>query len=134
MVYVDNDRNAFRNMKMCHMLADTLVELHEMADKIGIKRKWFQGKRTPHYDVCLSKRKLAVEHGAQEIDRRKAGQIIRKWRDLRALDKEFTNWRILTNSIEGEYPECPKCKGTKITISQMPKYWLCLTCGERWLR
>jgi hypothetical protein len=29
-------------MVMCHMLADTSAELHEMADRIGIARKWFR--------------------------------------------------------------------------------------------
>ena len=49
-VYVDNQKNPYGRMKMCHMLADTLEELHAMADLIGIKRKWFQNESTPHYD------------------------------------------------------------------------------------
>jgi hypothetical protein len=47
------------------MMADTLEELHEMADKIGLKRSWFQGKAsTPHYDLIESKRELALKNGA----------------------------------------------------------------------
>lgn len=53
-----------RRYKMCHMLADNEDELHAMADKIGVARKWYQGD---HYDIAMSKRALAVEAGAREI-------------------------------------------------------------------
>lgn len=54
-------------MVMCHMIADTLDELHAMADRIGIRRKWFQSQSsTPHYDICKAKRALAVKAGAVE--------------------------------------------------------------------
>ncbi len=69
MVYVDNMNADFGQMKMCHMIADTTKELNAMADKIGVQRKWIQNPGTwqEHYDVCLSKRKLAVKYGAKEI-------------------------------------------------------------------
>lgn len=70
MIYVDDPIWPFGRMMMCHMLADTLHELHEMADKIGVARRHFQNERYPHYDVCKSKRRLAIVHGAQEIDRK----------------------------------------------------------------
>jgi len=41
-VYVDTARHPFRGYIMCHMVADTLNELHLMADKIGMERRWFQ--------------------------------------------------------------------------------------------
>jgi hypothetical protein len=67
-VYVDDmhkyPMGQFRRMKMSHMIGDTEEELHAMADKIGIARKWYQAD---HYDVCISKRELAVKHGAVEI-------------------------------------------------------------------
>ena len=67
-VYVDQSIYKYRRMVMCHMVADTLEELHEMADKIGIDRKWFQSdSRYPHYDICKTKRALAVENGAKEV-------------------------------------------------------------------
>ena len=35
-----------------HLVADTLQELHEFAEKVGLKRKWFQDhKDHPHYDI-----------------------------------------------------------------------------------
>ncbi len=63
-VYVDDMYAPYFNMKMCHMTADTLEELHAMAFKIGVRRKWFQDHDTPHYDICMAKRKMAVYHGA----------------------------------------------------------------------
>ena len=39
-VYVDDMRAAFRGHIMCHMIADTEDELHEMAARIGIERRW----------------------------------------------------------------------------------------------
>jgi len=80
-VYVDKPMHKYRRMIMCHMLADTLDELHKMAKTIGIKRKWFQDhSNTPHYDICKSKRDLAVKSGAIEIDRRQTVALIRKLR------------------------------------------------------
>jgi len=82
-VYVDNMHAGYRRMVMCHMLADSDDELHAMADKIGVNRKWHQYAGTPrsHYDVCLSKRALAVKHGAVEIDIREAALIVRNRRN-----------------------------------------------------
>ena len=79
--YVDNMRAPFRRMLMCHMVADTEEELHDMADEIGVARKWYQGD---HYDICLSKRKLAVEAGAVEVTRRELGRIVMEQRRKRA--------------------------------------------------
>lgn len=51
-----------------HMLASDLDELHAMADRIGLRREWFQGHTTfAHYDVQRGKRALAVAAGAVEI-------------------------------------------------------------------
>lgn len=68
-VFVDDMQASFGRMKMCHMIADTHAELIEMADRIGVARKWIQqaGNHGEHFDVCLSKRALAVQHGAVEI-------------------------------------------------------------------
>lgn len=52
-----------------HMLASDLDALHAMADRIGLKRAWFQGDKTfAHYDLTASKRALAVREGAIEIE------------------------------------------------------------------
>lgn len=80
-VYVDKARNPLGRMLMSHMLADSVEELHEMAAKVGLKRKWFQNHGMPHYDLCQQKRQKAVELGAVEIGNREVVAIIRKWRE-----------------------------------------------------
>lgn len=58
-----------RETESCHLLADTLDELHTMAQSIGLKREWFQDKRSgKHYDLVPSKRAAAVALGAVELD------------------------------------------------------------------
>ena len=88
-VYVD-DMNApvtmghARTFVFCHMVADTEAELHAMADKIGVERRWYQypkKSRYPHYDITLSKRALAIAAGAVEISQRQAPAISRRCRD-----------------------------------------------------
>ena len=69
-VYVDDYRAKFGRMTMCHMMADTLDELHLMARTLGLKEAWFQPASYPHYDLCTNKREKAVELGAQEITAR----------------------------------------------------------------
>lgn len=50
-----------------HLLCTDLEELHAIADKIGLRREWFQDKTFPHYDVQASKRRKAITNGAVEI-------------------------------------------------------------------
>lgn len=77
-VYVDplfdhGGSETFRWKRSCHMYADTLEELHAMALKIGMKRAWFQDKRSlPHYDLVPTRRVAAVrlraiEHSREQI-------------------------------------------------------------------
>lgn len=87
MVYVDDMNYPYGRMKLCHMFADTIEELQQMADKIGIDRKWFQDKRKdfPHYDVSLSKKKLAIKYGAKEFPYRGILILIK---GIQKLDEE----------------------------------------------
>ena len=58
-----------RCVQSCHLFADTIEELHIFAQKIGLKRSWFQGKGSrPHYDLVASKRADAVLKGAVELN------------------------------------------------------------------
>lgn len=72
MVYVDNFEAPYRGMIMSHMVADITEELLQMADKIGVQRKWIQhpGTKHEHFDVCLSKKMKAVQYGAKPIGMR----------------------------------------------------------------
>ena len=84
-------------MKMSHMFADTPDELHSMACSLGLKREWFQSHtRTPHYDVSISKRSLAIQKGAIEL-------LIRS---KNAEGKRI--WRIVTARIRKQWRETSK--------------------------
>lgn len=77
-------------MIMCHMIADTPTELHAMADKIGVARRWFQAPPKasfPHYDIAKSKRDLAVRSGAIECDRNALVLAMRRIRESGAFSK-----------------------------------------------
>ncbi len=45
-------------------------ELHAMADKLGLKRAWFQTGSFDHYDIVPTKRALAIQHGAVAVNSR----------------------------------------------------------------
>lgn len=80
-VYVDDmhlyPAGQFGRMKMSHLLADTDEELHAMADKIGVARRWHQAppRHDSHYDIAMSKRAQALAHGAISITWRQAGAM-----------------------------------------------------------
>jgi len=82
-VYVDDMKAAFGRMKMCHMIADSSEELLQMADRIGVQRKWLQhaGTQHEHFDIAMSKRRLAVAAGAVEVTRLQLGRILRERRE-----------------------------------------------------
>jgi hypothetical protein len=91
-VYVDSGRNQFRHMIMSHMVADTVEELHAMAQRLGLKRSWFQKSRNgmPHYDICQTKREQAIALGAEVIDRRKMVELMRKNREAKGIQNVQT--------------------------------------------
>jgi len=70
-VYVDNSRLPWRGQSWCHLVADSVAELHAFAERLGLKREWFQDKtRYPHYDVTVNVRRRALELGAIDGDKR----------------------------------------------------------------
>ena len=74
MIYVDDmylyPMGAYGRMKMSHLIADTDAELHAMAARIGVARRWWQSPEKTsgsHYDIAMSMRALAIKAGAIEI-------------------------------------------------------------------
>ena len=86
MVYVDHMRTPFRRMVMCHLFADTTEELLAIVDQIGVQQKWIQKAGTPHehFDICLSKRALAVAAGAKEVGHQEAAALFQRKRQAAA--------------------------------------------------
>jgi hypothetical protein len=69
-VYVDSEAIRWRDREWCHLVADTLEELHVFADRLGLQRRWFQDRgRYPHYDVTMAVRSKALRMGAVDADR-----------------------------------------------------------------
>lgn len=85
-VYVDNLRNTaprrgWPYTMSAHLLADTLDELHTFAQRLGLKREWFQRGSAPHYDLTASRHKLALELGAIRLDRVGVVALVRRLRE-----------------------------------------------------
>ena len=61
-----------------HMQADSLEELHAMADRLGLIRGWLQSKPgrpwRDHYDLTAQKREQAIALGAIAITWREAAR------------------------------------------------------------
>lgn len=78
-IYVDFVCIEFRGHRWCHMLADTLQELHEFAELIDVDKRLFHRNASyPHYDVTVQMRETAIEHGALPADRRKIIECAKK--------------------------------------------------------
>lgn len=66
-VYVDNARIEWRGRRWCHLVADSVEELHAFASLLGLRRSWFQRNASyPHYDVTVEYRQKALILGAIE--------------------------------------------------------------------
>ena len=65
-VYVDRAKVPFKGKEWCHMMADTLEELHDFAKTVGFHRS----ASYPHYDITLEMRILVIAYGAIDADRK----------------------------------------------------------------
>jgi hypothetical protein len=68
-----------------HMQADTLEELHAMAERLGMRREWFQCKLGKpwhdHYDLTRERRQQAIALGAVAVTWREAARRNRRARE-----------------------------------------------------
>ena len=93
-VYVDNYGARYGRIVMSHMMAGS------MADIIGVQRKWiqYQGTYKEHFDVCQSKRKLAIQAGAKEVSCR--------WMDRFILARKTVE-RAKRDQVRDQVPPLP---------------------------
>lgn len=69
-VYVDDAVHLWRGQRWAHLMADTLAELHAMAERLDIPRRAFQNRTSgAHYDVPAELRERAIALGAVAISR-----------------------------------------------------------------
>lgn len=91
-VYVDQIQNwptTIRCFKggSCHLIADTVDELHAFAKRLGLRRGWFQPSSWPHYDLTPARREKAVDLGAIEKTSHELARMRINWRaQLRPSD------------------------------------------------
>jgi len=78
-VYVNKLRPRFGGLSLCHLLADSLDELHAMARKISVEPSLFQHDHIPHYDLSRAKREQAIAAGAKVIDRHELALLVERF-------------------------------------------------------
>lgn len=123
-VYVDDMHRypigQFGRLKMSHLIADTDEELHAMADRIGVARKWHQAppRHDSHYDIALGKRKLAVQLGAIEITLRQCSAMTLVRRATGILPKP-------------EEAEAARAKLSEVRRAEAEARWAAMTPEER---
>ncbi len=76
--------------RVSHLMADSETELHIFAERLGLKRGWFQGPRPdrwmpgiPHYDLTPGKRQAALRLGAMDMTTMGVASVARKLGELR---------------------------------------------------
>lgn len=76
-IYVDDAVWPYRGTMYCHMMTDgNIEELHTFAQRLGLKRAWFQDKPSgAHYDLSQNKRWQAIRMGAVAVS---AHEMLRK--------------------------------------------------------
>lgn len=71
-IYVDNSTWVKPNgrKKYSHMVADSVEELNQFAEKIGVKKHFWHRTRNPalsHFDITEKQFKVAVANGAEIV-------------------------------------------------------------------
>ncbi len=77
-VYIDDAVHPWRGERWAHLMADTLPELHALAQRLGIPRRAFQNRPSgAHYDVPAPLREQAIALGARGISRHTDRELLR---------------------------------------------------------
>jgi hypothetical protein len=78
-VYIDDAVHPWRGERWAHLMADTLPELHALAQQLGIPRRAFQNRPSGvHYDVPAPLHAQAVALGALAISRHTDRALLRQ--------------------------------------------------------
>lgn len=73
MVYVDDAFVESRGRRWCHLLADSVEELHAFAVEMGLSKYAFhRAARIPHYDITASQRQQVLKRGVLPVTVRQA--------------------------------------------------------------
>lgn len=104
---------------MCHMTADSLGELHDMAGRLAMRRDWFQSPPKasfPHYDIPEHKRAMAIKYGAIEVDNRTclyfAAKLGLEWAHIEGNELLLPRYRRALSRAEIHVPSSLlMCKG-----------------------
>ncbi len=84
--YVDPLREVSPSLRwpyhqICCLVGSSLNELHAMAGKLGLKKRWFKNQATlPHYCLTANKRQMALRLGAREVSWPTMKEIIQQSR------------------------------------------------------
>lgn len=90
----------------CHLFSDVGVdELHAFAERIGMRRAWFQDQRIPHYDLTAARRRLAIACGAVEVNRRQDVEILAPDRGAEDMNEFTLRYRPAPDAEEKEFKE-----------------------------
>jgi len=66
MILIDFPKNGW-----CHLVSDSITELHTFANLIGVNKCWFEnkkGKKQPHYDIKGEMINKAIDFGAKQVN------------------------------------------------------------------
>ena len=77
-VYVHDARHRFSRYVLSLMLADSIDELHAMADRISVPRSWFRNRWLPHYELPHAMLRRAIAAGAQPVAWEDMPAVIRR--------------------------------------------------------
>lgn len=72
-----------RSTAHCHLVADTMEELHAAAREIGLSRHWYQPLSYPHYDVLSQRLVARTCRLISEVGRRELLSMAKRCRGMK---------------------------------------------------